>query len=384
MVNFQEFMDKIIESLSKMKVFNEEELASDLGVGREEAHVMFRQYVLENGLLPRPSINMAALGLKEIRVFMEFSCDLIDAIPMILSSLRQRGFLVSYYRVLHACHYVTRHAVPRDVVKPYLDFLEEMKALGWLRGYEVREMDATYRFSPSPYVLDYNRGEWGVNPSAFLERRKLPSFRSEPFPELDSIDLRVLINMKRHPLQKKEELASSLGLTVEQLEEHITAHIVAGDLVKGWYIDFGPGFADNEMLLLGTYYEKEDGDQLLDEILRHPYLIFLSTGRRWVETLNAVPNYRITRVLDMVESTMRKGKARDLMVYLSPVYDLNTLAGEERSTFFQNNFQENRWVFHQDVLEESVRADVRLGRGSGGGELALAVGCLHRQECLLG
>ena len=383
MVNFQEFMGKIINSLSKMNVFDEGQLAFDLGIGREEARVMFRQYVLENGLLPRPSINMAALGLKEIRVFMEFSCDLLDAIPMILSSLRERGFLVSYYRALHACHYVTRHAVPRQQLKPYLDFFEDMKALGWLNNYEVKEMDATYRFSPSPYVLDYGRGEWAVNPGFSIEDRRVTSFRTEPFLDLDSVDLKLLIGMKRHPLQRKEDLASSLGLTVEKLEEHLMGHVVGGGLIKGWYIDFGPGFADREMLALGAYFEMKEDDGLLDEVLRQPYLIFLGIGETWVETLNVVPSYRITRVLDGVETIVRKGKAHGMLVYLSPFFDLSTLATEGGSTFFQNNFQDGGWVFYPDILKDSVRADVRLGRGSGGGGgmrggLAVAIGQLRQ------
>ncbi|MGC8614326.1 MAG: hypothetical protein ACP5UU_00640 [Thermoprotei archaeon] len=362
MVDFQQFMTKIINSLYQMRLFSEDELASRTGMGLEEAKIAFRQYVLESGLMPLPSINFSALGMKEVRVFMDFQCSLIDAIPMIMLSFRERGFLVSYYRVMHACRYVTRHAVPLNLVKSYEEFLGELVELGYLRNFEIKYMDASYRFSPSPYVFDYRRGEWNVVPVSNVEDRSLPTFKTERFPNLDEVDIKILVGLKRHPLQKRENLASSLGLTLEQVNEHLLDHVIGGDLIKGWYLYFGPKFNERDVLLIGAYFQDVGDNGALSEVLRLPYLIFLGRAPDWVESLNVVPGYRITSVLEALERIMRKSRSCEYLAYISPFYDLDALSSNSGSTFLENNFADGQWTFYPEMLLDDIRTSVRLGR----------------------
>jgi len=366
---FEGFMKRIIKAIEGMPVFSVEGLASALGIGEEEANVYLRQYVLERGLVPRPSINFNRLGFAEIRVFMSFSCEYWKAVPSILDSLCESGFLVSYYRVMHACNYVTRHAVPLPFMRSYTRFIEDMLSFGWLRSYEVKSINKTYRFSPDPSVFDYNRGEWSLGQNRIPSARQMVDYPVDPVP-YDELDLRIISALKRYPLMDEKALSSSLGVSAEEVHAHLEEHIEGRHLLKGYYLDFSEGFQGGDTAVLGSFFAigEDDGEGLLARVLAYPYLAFLGVSGAWIEALQLVPVYRLFRALRAAEDTVRESGARDFMTYLSPLYDLNTLARRSSRSFLERNYIDGKWAFYGDLLLEEIRTRVKDSLAGGGGE----------------
>jgi len=356
----------LINSIEDTPILDMDELGNRTGLDGE-ATLLYRHYIAENGLLAKSSVNFFKLGLIDTFVIVQLTPQYTKKTPQFIKTAMESNFIVGTIRPMGQNILIGRVLAPFGQLQSIKKAFDELCSAGIVDHYEFFQANgAGNRFSLHPSAFDYTTGNWKPSPSTPSVSRqfKTPDVSPEKF---DEIDLKILLMLKRSAAVKVEDVALSLGISVEEANVHIKDHVLGGgsqnrSLVMGSFVDFfEPGLFAPQTAVIAGFFRPEDEarEAFLSELLKIPYLNFLVPCHKYFYGLFYFPIAKLYALANSIEEAQSKYAMADTRYYVAPWFSINKYGDPHNSADLSKSFVNGAWKFSTEQFLEDIIASAR-------------------------
>ncbi|RLF14030.1 MAG: hypothetical protein DRJ97_06985, partial [Thermoprotei archaeon] len=205
------------------------------------------------GFVFRPVVDEARLGLVKYFLRLSLDEDFRDIAPSILDALARTAYLTYYAALVPQDEYVALASVPVDLEDQYRNLLELLISSNILHSCEVYPLDEVWKISADIKGFNLMNGAEvieDIEPCKKHARRSIRLKRPDCVePSVDKIDLLIIKELQKNPLQPFTQMAETLHVREHVLRYHYRAHIVSGGLIPRYMVTWSP----REGFLRGDY-----------------------------------------------------------------------------------------------------------------------------------
>ncbi|MGC8631800.1 MAG: winged helix-turn-helix domain-containing protein [Thermoprotei archaeon] len=365
-VNLEQELLKLINSIEDAPILDMDELGNKTGLGGE-AKLLYRHYVAEKGLLAKSSVNFFKLGLIDAFAIVQLTPQFAKKAPEFIRTAMESNFIVGTIRPMGQNIIIGRVLVPLSEFQSIKKVFDELCSSGIVDHYEIFQANgAGNRFSLHPSAFDYTVGSWKPYPSTPSVNRqfKTPDVNPEKF---DETDLKILLMLKRSAAIKGNDIALSLGISVEEANAHIKEHVLGGgnqnrSLVMGSFVDFfEPGLFAPQTAVIAAFFRPEGDarDAFLSELLKMPYLNFLVPCHQYFYALFYFPIAKLYALANSIEEAQSKCAMADSRYYVAPWFSANKYGDPHNTADLSRSFVKGKWKFNADQFLEAIVASAK-------------------------
>ena len=328
------------------------------GIPTETVRYNVRVRLPRLGFKFRPVVDEGKLGL--VKYFIRFTLhdDFKDFHRAILDALARTAYLTYYATLMPHDGYMALASVPVEFEKEYGELFEELIDAGIIASCELYPLDEVWKTSTDIRGFDIISRKWGFSYSAVDGGSEYRSIRlSRPDceePEVDKIDLLVIKELQKDPLQPFTKMARNVHVHSSVLNYHYKEHVVARKLIPRYILTWSnkTSFSEGDHIGLMLMCREVDEETLagMNRALRSiPFFSFegLSEESALYIVISTIPSSWLLRVLKLVRE--ETGLADINMFFIDEVMRY-TIPYELYS-------DEMGWLFNREKVFEALGAD---------------------------
>ncbi len=231
----------IIHHSNKSLILDISEIARLAGLPITTTHEHFKKLVRIKFIVPRVYIDYKKLNLTYVHVFYKNPTS-----SFINKNLHTIDFW-TYYAKFYGCNdsgiYV-RYLMPLKYVSQLLTFIDSIKSSGYINDYEFKITEYHLENPITFDWYDFNNRRWAFKWDSWIDEiekapNKFDFIESREF-HPDEIDLKILENFERNPLNSLSDIARLIGVSSQMVHYHYHKHLIANKILLGFYMDLYP------------------------------------------------------------------------------------------------------------------------------------------------
>jgi len=299
---------KLVEVIEKVGPRNLSLVARLAGIPVETARYIVKVRLPRLGFRFRPVVNGKHLGLVMYFLKLSFSDKFRDLAPDVFDVLARRAYITYYAALLPHDYYIALASVPVTLEDKYRHLFELLADEGVLNLHDIYPLDDIWWTSADIRGFNIISGEWYAKlprPSTYRSTRITRPARGKPM--VDKIDLLIIKELQKDPLQPFTRMAETLGIKEHVLRYHYNEHVVNRRLIPRYQVVWSP----REDLLEGNYiglvlfYEGLDEEKFerinsILKIIPFSSLEGVSKTRMTCVAIVRIPSSWLVRVLRLI------------------------------------------------------------------------------------
>jgi|GEM_PF-2185485 DNA-binding Lrp family transcriptional regulator len=323
----------IIHHSNKNFILDISEIARLAGLPITTTHEHFKKLISIKLIIPRSYINYRKLDLVHVHVFYKD-----PKINMIDKKIGITDFW-TYYAKFYSCSesgiYV-RYLIPLKYVSQLLMFIDKIKTAGYINDYEIK-VSEYYLENPITFDwYDFSSRKWIFKWDLWSDEIDKASSEfefadSKTVYELDEIDLKILENLEKNPLNDLSDIARLIGVTPQIVHYHYHKHLITNKILLGFYMDLYPfpykayGQRVSSFYLVNIMFENNGSLARYMNSIRGKTLVksvWKNLGEDSLLIAAYLPSGEATKLLDFILNMKQKGLAKHYKLVL---LDLETV-----------------------------------------------------------
>jgi len=232
----------IIHHSNKNFTLDISQIARLAGLPITTTHEHFKRLVRIKFIIPRSYINYKKLDLTYVHVFYKSPKQ-----DMINKKIGMTDFW-TYYARFYSCNesgiYI-RYLMPLKYVSQLLMFIDKIRDAGYINDYEIK-ISEYYLENPITFEwYDFENRKWTFRWDLWIDEinkasNKFEFADSKTVYDIDDIDLKILENLERDPLNNLSDIARLIGVSPQIIHYHYHKHLIANKILLGFYMDLYP------------------------------------------------------------------------------------------------------------------------------------------------
>ncbi|RLE68640.1 MAG: hypothetical protein DRJ43_05235 [Thermoprotei archaeon] len=238
-------MVRLIKAVEKVGPRNAALIARITGLPERTVRYWIKVKLPSLGFVFRPVVDESRLGLVKHLMRIRFRDDLGHAALSVLDVLGKGAYLTYYAGLMPHDEFIALVDLPVSVEDEYKSLFHELVNAGVLDSYELYPLDEVWKTSTDVRYFDFNRGTWALDivvPDEEVEvgARTTVIRRADcEEPSLDKIDLLIVKELQKDPLQPFTQMAETLGVDEATLRYHYREHVLKG-IISGYVVKWHP------------------------------------------------------------------------------------------------------------------------------------------------
>lgn len=216
---------------------NISEIARQLGQFKESVRYRYKEKLLNKGFAVHVAVDHEKLGLRRVIMLIDFADAYKPISQRLMRVLSDRGYLVSYSKILPDGRYLVHASVPEESLEDYGNFFTSLQKKGFFKSLEFNSF-SWFRNPPmKTSMYDFDEGVWDFDwtTEAKVDKKSaalIPSTREK----FDLIDLLILKQLQIDGNRTLAEMSETLGINYKTLTWHFRKHVQERHLIKGYVI----------------------------------------------------------------------------------------------------------------------------------------------------
>ena len=251
------------------------EISRSLKQFKESVRYRYKEKILNKGFAVQANVDHERLGLRRVKVVLDFAEEYRKFLELILASMNELCFLSGFAKTMPRGYYVASFSVPREFVDDLKSFLNVMKEKGMFSRLDIVDFD-WIRFVPmKAEFYDFDTGLWDFDwttkaTSDFGSAQYMPSSPTK----FDYVDLLLIKEFQMDANKSLKEISDKLKVNYKKLAWHYTTHVIARHLLNGYSVNW-----------MGTRYDYEI-EKVLHRQHRYFAVFLLVRGVTEYETMS--------------------------------------------------------------------------------------------------
>ncbi len=352
---------KLIRTAEEVGPRNISLIARLTGIPVETARYIIKVRLPRLGLRFRPIINDGRLGLVKHLMKLEFNYELKSLAPEILDVLAKTAYVTYYATLLPNDGYMVWADVPIEYEGRYRRLLESLTQKGILKSYELYPLDWVWVRSIDIRGIDLTSGEWKIDVTlkqSEYRRERVEIVKPDCEKWIDKVDLLVIKELEKNPLQPFTHMARTLGIKEYILRYHYKEHVIGRGLISRYRVIWSSkeSFERGDYVGLALFCQDVDEEVLerMSEIVEAtPSSSFeaISEERALYVAIMTIRSSWLVGILRLIRDKLPHNQMS--IMFIDPVR-------RRRYTIPYELFDENAgWMFDEKKIWESLSAVLR-------------------------
>ena len=234
-------MVKLIRAIEKTGPRNLSLIAKLTGIPERTVRYRVKEQLPALGFTFRPLVDEGKLGLIKYFIRLKFSSEFRGEEATVMFDALARTAYLTYYAALMPCdELIALASVPFGLEKRWRGLFDTLVDMEILDSFALYPLDEVWRTSIDVSCFDFAHGTWFLSFSSsdgatrdrsiVLRRPDTDKFN------VDKVDLLVIKELQKDPLQPFTEMAKAVGVNEAVLRYHYREHVLGRGLIPRYMV----------------------------------------------------------------------------------------------------------------------------------------------------